>query len=165
MLLPVLTAKNKPGNDPLAVQIQKVDPITNQPTPTGNGTLSGAVFRLQYYDNINDSTNGSPKMVWHFKTNANGLMYVGEAELASGYTNSPITVINGTRRFPYGTYTFEEIKAPNGYTAPSGIAARYVSDENGVRKTYGATYVENDASQEMMILLKETFMLKPAIKA
>jgi len=46
----VLNVKDVPEEDPVWVMIQKIDAVSGEPVPSGNGTLAGAEFTVKYYE-------------------------------------------------------------------------------------------------------------------
>lgn len=105
--------------------MHKLDQITNA-TPQGNGTLSGCVIRVAYFDK--KMTGGTSavlsriseaKRVWYFQTDANGKIDLATATpLNSGaYRSSRLYLVRdgGARVFLLGTYYIDEVKAPEGY--------------------------------------------------
>lgn len=119
---------NEPYGDPLSLAIKKVDGNGNS-IGIGNKKLKGAVFRVVYYDTIMDPNELSYKVinedgyknvegakvnrVWWLDSDENGLV---------GYDAEHYHLGNlffydqfGNIIAPLGTYTFQELEAPDGF--------------------------------------------------
>lgn len=109
-------SQDTPIFDPAAILLKKVDKETGN-GPQNNGTLSGAQFEVKYYDVISDTDpakNGEkPLRTWVFETNENGFLRYNSSFFVSG--DELYTDLAGVANLPYGTFTFKEIKAPEGY--------------------------------------------------
>ena len=99
--------------------IQKVDALSGEAVPSGDGTLAGAEFTVKYYEGTEwtedpAKSGAEDKGTWIFKTNENGYVrFDDESQLVSGdelYLNDL-----GNPTFPIGTLTIQETKAPKGY--------------------------------------------------
>lgn len=111
-----VNSKDAPILDPAAIILRKVDKETGGDAQN-NGTLDGAQFEVKFYDVISDTDpalNGEePLRTWIFETNENGFLRYNNAFLVSG--DELYTDPTGAANLPYGTMTFKEIKAPEGY--------------------------------------------------
>lgn len=110
-------SKEIPLLDPTAILLKKVDSETGQGIPQGDASLEDAQFRVKYYPVIMDTdpaqSGHTATRTWVLKTDAKGYLSLNDKYKVSGdefFKNE-----NGTPSLPYGTLTFEEIKAPNGY--------------------------------------------------
>lgn len=90
----------------------------------GGASLSGAVFRIQYYSNYYAGMNDLPASAdatWNIitKYNAEGEVYeaiLDDDHLSPEYENSPYLYDEeGNIRLPLGTIVLKEVKAPVGY--------------------------------------------------
>lgn len=115
----VLSVTDIPEEDPAWVMIQKVDALSGEAVPSGDGTLAGAEFTVKYYEGTEwtedpAKSGAEDKGTWIFKTNENGyIKFDDESQLVSGdelYLNDL-----GNPTFPIGTLTIQETKAPKGY--------------------------------------------------
>lgn len=118
--------KEKPGNDPFALTLQKMDADTKSSDVLGDANLNGAIFELAYYENTDGDTTGNPARVWYFKTANNGIIdgYLdcnNKDYLLDSYTSEDGTIYksdklfinsDGEIQYPIGTYTFKEAVAP-----------------------------------------------------
>ena len=112
-----VNSKETPLLDPTSILLRKVDSETGQGTPKGS-SLENAQFRVKYYPAMMDTdpaTSGhTPEKMWIMKTDIEGFVILDDEHKVSG--DSFYMASDGkTPALPYGTLTFEEIKAPNGY--------------------------------------------------
>lgn len=122
--------------DPVGILLQKIDATTNKA-----GAMQGAQFEVKYYTSIMDSdpaaAGQTPARTWVFETDSDGYLTYDEDYLVSGdelYVNA-----NGTPSLPYGTLTFKEIKAPEGYLINSTIiTAKIDASSSGLDISYQA---------------------------
>ena len=112
-----VNSKETPLLDPTSILLRKVDSETGQGTPKGS-SLENAQFRVKYYSEMMETdpaTSGhTPKKAWIMKTDIEGFITLDDAHKVSG-DSFYMTSDGKTPALPYGTLTFEEIKAPNGY--------------------------------------------------
>ena len=111
-------SKETPLLDPTAILLKKVDSETGDGTPQGSASLADAHFKVKYYPVIMDTdpaqSGHTAKKTWVLKTDSKGYLALDEAHKVSG--DSFYMASDGkTPALPFGTLTFEEIKAPNGY--------------------------------------------------
>ncbi len=101
-----------PGIDPINISLDKKDSESNV-------SLAGAQFTIEYWDNGNKDTSGTPVRTWIVETNEKGKISLS----GSGQTiNRGQTISgefyndqNGKIIWPIGTYRIRETKAPEGY--------------------------------------------------
>lgn len=75
--------------------------------------LQGAIYEVKYYDNDHNQIKGKPVKKWKIKTDINGYADLGNNEhLAEG---SPFRDEKKEVVLPFGTYSYREVKAPEGY--------------------------------------------------
>lgn len=106
------TAKDCPGNDPVAIQINKID--KSGIVHTEPGVLAGAKFELSFYG---DSNKNKVIRSWIFETKDDGRIEI-RGKLAKEYFVSGDDFYrdeNGNVAFPYGKYVVREIEAPKGF--------------------------------------------------
>ena len=128
-----LNVKDVPLSDPVAILLKKVDESTGK----GEG-LKDAQFEVKYYTSIMDTDPAaaglSPERTWVFKTDDDGALLYDTDYLVSGddlYLNA-----NGTPVLPYGTLTFKEIKAPEGYLVNSTVIVAKIDKSGSTNITY-----------------------------
>lgn len=131
-----LSEQDSPVSDPVGLQLSKTDSegITvanttgaNPDTFTGPD-LSGAVFRMDYYNDYYDTVNAdgsipgaAPESTWYFQTKLNAAtgeyrFAYTESFLAPGYTSSAIKYNDeGFAALPLGTVVMYEVNPPQGY--------------------------------------------------
>ena len=112
-----VNSKETPLLDPTSILLRKVDSETGQGTPKGS-SLENAQFRVKYYPAMMDTdpaiSGHTPEKMWIMKTDIEGFVILDDEHKVSG--DSFYMASDGkTPALPYGTLTFEEIKAPNGY--------------------------------------------------
>ena len=122
-------SKEVPLLDPVSILLRKVDSDTGKP----NASLAGAQFRVKYYTKIMDTdpalSGQKPARQWVFKTDSDGYLGYDKDHFVSG--DAFYLDANGKPSLPYGTLTFEEIKAPEGYHVNSKIiVAKIPKDSN-----------------------------------
>lgn len=135
----IIEVKDIPEDDPAWVMIQKVDAVSGEPAPSGNGTLAGAEFTVKYYEGTDwkeDPAKAGAEVrgEWVFKTNENGyIKFDDENQFVSGdelYLNDL-----GKPTIPIGTVTIQETKAPRGYVRNDEVFVLKIledDDEPGV---------------------------------
>lgn len=122
-----------PANDPVAIQIMKIDADNKTSTAQGNASLEGAEFTVKYYDDYYDKATDLPSKAtrtWVLATKKDSRGGF-RAALRDNYKVSGDEFYkdsDGTVVLPLGTITIQETKAPNGY------------------KLEGATLVEGNGS-------------------
>ena len=111
-----VSASDMPGDDPVAIFLQKKDIYTGE-LSQGDATLEGAQYTVKYYDVISDTDPGAsgrtPKYTWVFKTDDKGFVFLSDSYKVSGPALKKNSV--GGYVFPLGTFTIQESKAPTGY--------------------------------------------------
>lgn len=122
-------SKEVPLLDPVSILLRKVDSDTGKP----NTSLAGAQFRVKYYTKIMDTdpalSGQKPDRQWIFETDKDGFLGFDKSHFVSG--DALYTSADGRPALPYGTLTFEEIKAPEGYHINSKIiVAKIPKDSN-----------------------------------
>lgn len=112
-----VTSIEIPLLDPVFIILKKVDAETGNNNPQGNGSLKDAQFLVKYYNVIMDTdpakSGYTAERSWVFKTDEDGFLAFDKAYFVSGdefYLDS-----TGLPSLPFGTLTFQEIKAPQGY--------------------------------------------------
>ena len=120
-----LRVKDEPKFDPLSFRLQK----KTADTLDKELSLEGAEYTVKYYKEKTEDTSGlTPFRTWVFKTDKNGYISlkdkwkIGGDELFKDADGIPVGL--------YGTYTFEETKAPKGYVKTDGIISTQIIDSN-----------------------------------
>jgi len=130
-----VNSKETPLLDPTEILLKKVDSETGNGTPQGSASLADAQFRVKYYSEMMDTdpaTSGhTAKKTWILKTDSKGFLALDDEHKVSG--DSFYMASDGkTPALPYGTLTFEEIKAPNGYLInPTIIVCKIDKTQSG----------------------------------
>ncbi len=120
---PVVLSIEEAGTVELSLNINKVDKYSGVSSPLGEGELSGAVFRINYYGVTENELAGSmqsPQKTWYIETkqgeDGNYHAYLDEGYLSNKYESSDIPRDeNGNVILPYGYITIEETDSPKGY--------------------------------------------------
>ena len=107
----VFNVTDAPVRDPEWIRLRKVN-TDGTPTPSGNASLQGAEFTLNYY--MSESASGTPAWTAVFVTDKDGYIILDQPHLKSG-TIPYETDASGIIQFPLGYLTIEETKAPTGY--------------------------------------------------
>lgn len=116
----VLHVKDAPKYDRAGFFLGKLDQETGE-LVQGRATLAGACFTVRYYDNAEGRTEGPAKKTWMIQTREiveEGRLYYktglsDEYKMEEGddfYLDEEGNIV-----LPVGTYSVEEIKAPEGY--------------------------------------------------
>lgn len=119
-----VTCTEKPMNDPFAISLTKKSYKNGVEIANNAPSLEGAIFEVDYYQNTDGKTSGTPNKKWYFKTNKDGKLVAGEQYYVESATLDDGTIIKsdslyrneaGSAVFPLGTYTIREVKAPTYY--------------------------------------------------
>lgn len=120
-----LRVKDDPKFDPLSFRLQK----KTADTLDKELSLEGAEYTVKYYKEKTEDTSGlTPFRTWVFRTDKNGYISlkdkwkIGGDELFKDADGIPVGL--------YGTYTFEETKAPAGYVKTDGIISTQIIDSD-----------------------------------
>ncbi len=142
----------EPILDPVSILLKKVDSQTGG-AAQGTGTLGSAQFRVRFYDKIMTTDPAKaglkPIRTWVFETSKDGFLRFEEKYKISGdalYYN-----IANKPSLPYGTVTFEEIKAPEGYLINPTIIVQPVTGIVG-----GTIMYQEPTQKEDILELKLT---------
>ena len=120
-----LRVKDEPKFDPLSIKLQK----KSADTPDKELSLEGAEYTVKYYKEKTEDTTGlTPFRTWIFKTDKYGQILIRDKWKIGG--DELFKEDDGTTVGLYGTYTFEETKAPKGYVKTDGILSTQIIDSN-----------------------------------
>ena len=120
-----LRVKDEPKFDPLSIKVQK----KSADTPDKELSLEGAEYTVKYYKEKTEDTTGlTPFRTWIFKTDKYGQILIRDKWKIGG--DELFKEDDGTTVGLYGTYTFEETKAPKGYVKTEGIISTQIIDSN-----------------------------------
>lgn len=117
--------------DPVSILLKKVDAETEKGEAQSTGSLEGAEFEVKFYTDLMDTdpaeSGKMPIRQWIMRTDADGFTMLDEAYKVSGddFWYNP----DGNPSLPYGTITFKEIKAPNGYLLNEKIIVKEINEE------------------------------------
>ena len=139
-----VTIKNDPLNDPVTIEITKIDKETGEEgSVQGMASLAGAQFTVKYYDGYytKDTLPSKATRTWVIETKArldvNGkTVYrtmLSEDYKVAGDEFYRTSMGNTKPTLPLGTITIEETKAPNGYT----LEGSYLRPKNSEEKVEG----------------------------
>lgn len=118
--LATVTSKDSPLFDPLSLKLQK----KAAEGADKNLSLEGAEYTVKYFKGFlgeEEAKTATPYRTWIFKTDANGEIRlrdkwkIGGDELFKDEDGIPVGL--------FGTYTFEETKAPAGFAKTEGIVS------------------------------------------
>lgn len=127
-----ITVTDEPTFDSKRISVYKVAYINEQMTKI---PVEGAVFRMEYFDNLNCS--GTPTRTWHFATKANGRFFYSGDWLASGYQSDALyQTPGGDDDLPVGSFRITEVYSPKGYKLSDTVLEGTVSQpSNGAQAT------------------------------
>ena len=110
-----------PTNDPLLIEINKLDLDTGKSKPSGDASLEGAEFTIRYYNGFynHDNLPSKSTKTWIIKTikekNRKYRATLHSDYLVDGVKQDDFYYEDGMITLPLGTLTIEETKAPKGY--------------------------------------------------
>jgi len=115
--------ENVPASDPIRLALEKIDKVTGEAYPQGDGEFKDAEYTFEYYDaqyaTVAETVGKTPLRTWVLATDEDGKIDFSTAKKVSG---DDFYIDNGYRRtFPLGTVTIRETKAPVGYLLSNEI--------------------------------------------
>ena len=141
---------NAPMHHPIGLILEKYDSKTGVNVPSGQATLAGAEFTINYFDEFYDynpiSQGISPTRTWVMRTNERGQIYLNHQYKISG--DPFFYASDGTVTLPLGTVTIQETKAPVGYLLNERVFINQINN-----KGYGEiiqTFSKVRVSQEII---------------
>lgn len=147
-----VTCTEKPMNDPFRVTMSKRSYKNGVEVANNAPSLEGAIFEVDYYQNTDGKTSGTPDKKWYFKTDKDGVIdtydesyYVATDTLADGTVIKSDTLYRneaGDPTYPLGTYTLKEIKAPTYY------------EIKGTATIKGTNTTVNDPGKPLTLIIK-----------
>lgn len=121
----VLPVKEKPDFDPLTLRLQKQIPDGH---PEFQKYLEGAEYTVRYYPEFYTTEaevkGKTPLRTWVFRTDSDGMILIADRWKVGGdqlFKNDKGVVLG-----LFGTYTFEETKAPSGFHKNTGLEIRQI---------------------------------------
>lgn len=146
----VVSVKDKPTNDPIGIEIEKVD--SDGQKVQGSASLAGAEFTIKYYDGFygKDNLPAKATRTWVVQTkDVYGHYYV---RLKNDYKVSGDDFYyfagNPDPTLPLGTITVEETKAPAGYK----IDGAYLVANGTTEKIEGLYIAQIRQNQDLAFL-------------
>lgn len=141
--------KTYPKLNPLRIMLQKLDHQTQKPLAQGGASLGDAQFRVNYYATQKGTAESlaqeQPRASWVVRTNDEGVFSLQDADGSFTHHSSrgadkvlPYKVSGSSfyrasdtsLALPLGSYTIQEIQAPEGYLVDPAIHVRHVDDED-----------------------------------
>lgn len=139
------SVKDEPKTDPLSLMLKKTD-------ENGKG-LEGTIFEVKYYEKVTNNVEGlTPKYTWQFKTNERGLLQFEEKYRVGG---DELPMIGNKFVGFMGTYTFKEIKAPQGYKLDDTLQIRTLTENGAENVLVYNTPTHENKSQLMKFTIKK----------
>jgi hypothetical protein len=148
------SVSDKAKLEPLNVFIEKKDRASKKSIPQGAGSLGDAQYKINYYAEKNatleDLKSLEPLTSWIVRTNDNGQFLLSEGEGVFDHvvnTQETITLpyrvsgpsfyklSDGRLAMPLGTYTIQEVKAPQGYFLDPTIHLRHINDDGNTTES------------------------------
>ena len=159
----------QPANDPVAIQITKVDYESGESTAQGNASLEGAEFTVKYYNKLYDKQEDLPEQPtrsWVLKTKkqSNGIY---KALMLDSYKVSGDEFYReyGIVTLPIGTITIEETKAPDGYLLDGAtLIDGNGSTENIDNGVYLTQIIQNDINGPAQVTAGNFPIVKDEVK-
>ena len=159
----------QPANDPIAIQITKVDYESGESTAQGNASLEGAEFTVKYYNKLYDKQEDLPEQPtrsWVLKTKkqSNGIY---KALMLDSYKVSGDEFYReyGIVTLPIGTITIEETKAPDGYLLDGAtLIDGNGSTENIDNGVYLTQIIQNDINGPAQVTAGNFPIVKDEVK-
>ena len=146
------TVKEPVQNDPLPVQVQKIDAENGEPVAVGDGSLKGAQFTIKYYAGSYglDTLPAEATRTWVVETNAKGRAALLPDYLVTSASDE-LYKFGDTYGIPLGTVTVQETKAPEGYNMVESDVRIFNIDADGsgtetVTQDLTATFSEVSAA-------------------
>lgn len=156
-----VTCTEKPMNDPFRVTMSKKSYKNGVEITNNAPSLEGAIFEVDYYQNTDGKTSGTPDKKWYFRTDENGRFSAqNEKYYQSTVTLDDGTVVTsdplyrneaGSPTYPLGTYTLREVKAPTYY------------EIKGSATIVGTGTTIDDPSKPLVLVIKPDENGKPQI--
>ena len=157
-----LTVSERPMFDPLSLTLKKHIP---DGLPNTEIYLEGAEYTVKYYPDYYTESQlrgKTPLRKWVFRTDSDGMFYIDAPWYVSG--DSLFKQSDGTVVGLYGTYTFEETKAPDGFIKNSGVTVRQIkqgiepdhidAENHGDAKNVAAERPDNSINRKITAVKK-----------
>ncbi len=147
-----LNVTDEPKTDPFNLFLEKND---------GKGTkLPGAEFEVKYYAGLfntaEELANQTPLRTWVFRTDNNGVVKFADTHKIRG--DELFKSESGTTVGLIGTYTYQEIKAPEGYLLDNTIFVSQLKEDDtttGRNVVYNAPRISNQVKQGKIAITKQ----------
>lgn len=144
-----------PLNEPFALNLQKRDADTRKAAAVGTASLEGALFQVDYWDNTDGKTEGSPFRQWVFKTDGKGFLICNkDSYLVLDKSDEVYRDGNGKILYPLGTYTIKEILPPKYYQLKGTMELSASAVKSDVID--GVTVIINEENDNTQILQGNT---------
>ncbi|NLD18585.1 MAG: hypothetical protein GX666_13590, partial [Tissierellia bacterium] len=140
----IVTFEDQPSTDPVNIVLNKIDKETGKTVPQGNGTLAGAIYKMEYFTNYEAS--GTAEATWYFKTNSKGRILFNNDSNFLADRSSPLYLVDGAPQCPLGSVLITEVTAPEGYTVNSKPQIVKIT-EDGRDTPIVNTYVTFDSEE------------------
>lgn len=142
----------QPANDPVAIQIKKIDADNGDSNAQGNASLEGAQFTINYYNKLYEKPEELPEQPtrsWVVETKAmkfsdgsiNYISGLGETYKVSG---DDFYYIDGFITLPIGTVTIQETKAPEGYLLDGATLVDSTGNNSDIDNNIYLTQIKQD---------------------
>lgn len=161
----------QPANDPVAIQIKKVDADNGNSNVQGNASLEGAEFTVKYYNKLYDRQEDLPEKAtrtWVLKTikmsNGTYVARLGDSYLVTEKSDE-LYKIDGFTTLPIGTITIEETKAPDGYLLDGAtLVDGNGNTENIDNGIYLTQIIQNDTNGPASVVAGNFPIVKDEVK-
>ena len=139
-----VTFEDAPTMDPVNVVLNKIDKETGKTVPQGDGSLQGAVYKMEYFDNYEGT--GTATRTWYFKTNSKGRIIFNNDSNFLADKSSPLYLVDGMPQCPLGSVLITEVTPPTGYKTNSKAQLVKITDD-GRDTPVVNTYVTFDSEE------------------
>ena len=141
---------DKPTNDPLIIEINKLDLDTGEAKPSGDASLENAQFYIRYYAGkyTHDNLPSEATRTWIIKTrkmpNGKYLATLAPSYLVEGVKQDDFYYEDGMITLPIGTLTIEEKEAPEGYRKDNATMVDKDGSSTGLRNGIFLSQITQD---------------------
>ena len=144
-----LTFKTEELPDPINIEIRKIDSVTGKTAPIGTTSLSGAIFKMEYFQG-KTTASGTPTNTWYIRTVKDGSHYraaFSKTCLVTGNKDYPSDTApkdvdsSGVYELYDGCMRITEVKAPSGYEKVTASNAGWIKLGGSIDRLTGSASI------------------------